>query len=86
MAERLELFRTQTLVPLEPVEKKPQVASDEIDQMIDSALSMESIPVADLPIINSRAGLYIYLNSLVGFYPKLLRFTNSIGSWLVNRS
>lgn len=65
IAERLELFRTQTLVPLEPVEKKTQVVSDEIDQMIDSALNVESIPVVDLPIINSRAGLYIYLNSLV---------------------
>lgn len=67
IAEKLELFRTQTLIPLDPIDKKTQAAADEIDQMIDSsmAIGIDSIPVVDLPTVNSRAGLYIYLHSLV---------------------
>jgi|SRR5450432_3106813 mediator of RNA polymerase II transcription subunit 5 len=67
IAERLELFRTQTLLPLEPIDKKTQAANDEINQMIDStlALGIDSVPVVDLPPINSRAGLYVYLHSIV---------------------
>lgn len=73
IAQKLELFRAQTLVPLDPIEEKRQAANDEIDQMIDSSMAMgamgaigiDSVPVVDLPIMNSRAGLYIYLHSLV---------------------
>lgn len=67
IAERIELFRTQTLVPLEPVDKKTQAANDEINQLLESTigLGMDSIPVVDLPVQNFRAGLYVYLNSLV---------------------
>lgn len=67
LSERLELFRTQTLVPLEPVDKNAQAANDEIDQIIDStmALGADAITVVDLPIENSKAGLYIHLSSLV---------------------
>lgn len=67
-AERLELYRSQTLAPLEPIDKRAQKANAEIAQIIDStmALDMDNIPVADIPIMNSRAGLYVYLNSLVG--------------------
>ena len=66
-AERLELY-TKTLVALEPIDKKAQKAGAEIDQIIDSAmaLGMDSIPVVEIPTMNSRAGLYVYLNSLVG--------------------
>jgi mediator of RNA polymerase II transcription subunit 5 len=67
LAERLEHFRTQTLVPLEPMSKKAaQVVSDEMDQMMEAGISgMNSIHVEDLPILNSRAGLYVYLSSMV---------------------
>ena len=73
IAQKLELFRTQTLVPLDPIEEKRKAANDEIDQMIDSSMAMgamgamaiDSVPVVDLPNVNSRAGLYIYLHSLV---------------------
>ncbi len=67
IAERLESFRNRTLIPLEPIDKKAQAANDEIDQIIDSsmALSIDAIPVVDLPVVNSRAGLYIYLHSLL---------------------
>jgi mediator of RNA polymerase II transcription subunit 5 len=74
IAEKLELFRTQTLVPLDPIDKKTQAANDEIDQMIDSSMGMgiDSIPVVDLPTVNSRAGLYIYLHSLVSESPSFI--------------
>lgn len=74
-AARLELFRSQTLVAILPVEKKEDkesTASKEIDQMLDDAggsleLELGSMGVVDLPIMNGRAGLYIYLNSLVSY-------------------
>ncbi len=64
---RLEVFRTQTLVAIEPVDKKELAANKEIDEILDEGmgLGIESIVVSDLPTMNSRAGLYIYLNSLV---------------------
>jgi mediator of RNA polymerase II transcription subunit 5 len=64
---RLDVFRTQTLVAIEPVDKKELAANKEIDEILDEGmgLGIESIVVGDLPTMNSRAGLYIYLNSLV---------------------
>lgn len=66
-AARLELFRTQTLVAVEPVDKKDVSANKEIDELLDEGmgLGIDSIVVVELPTMNSRAGLYIYLNSLV---------------------
>lgn len=66
-ADRLELY-TKSLMALGPVDKKAQKAGAEIDQIIDSAmaLGMDNIPVVEIPAMNSRAGLYVYLNSLVG--------------------
>jgi hypothetical protein len=83
----LEMFRTQVLVPLEPVDKKTQAAKDEIDQIIDSAgLGMESIQVVELPIIHSRAGIAIYLHSLVcATCPFKANLANcDTSSWLVD--
>jgi mediator of RNA polymerase II transcription subunit 5 len=67
IAERLDQFRTQSILPLLPIDKKTQAANDEIDKMIDSslALGIDTVPVIDLPTVNSRAGLYVYLHSLV---------------------
>ena len=72
-AARLELFRSQTLVMLEPVEKgkgRGKGAEGEIDDILDGgavggAGGIEGIVVVELPVVNSRAGLYIYLNALV---------------------
>ena len=66
-AARLELFRTQTMVEIEPVDKKEIEANKEIDAILDEGmgLGIDSVVVADLPTMNSRANLYIYLNSLV---------------------
>jgi mediator of RNA polymerase II transcription subunit 5 len=64
---RLEAFRTQTLATIEPLDKKEIAASKEIDEMLGEGieLGIGSVVAADLPTMNSRAGLYIYLNSLV---------------------
>jgi len=66
-AARLELFRTQALVALEPIDKKEIAASKEIDEMLGGGieLGIESLIISELPAMNSRSGLYIYLNSLV---------------------
>lgn len=69
-AQRLDVFRTQTLITILPVDKKERAANAEIDEILDSTIGMniDSIVVTDLPTVNSRAGLYIYLNSLVSGY------------------
>ncbi|EDN91276.1 hypothetical protein SS1G_00679 [Sclerotinia sclerotiorum 1980 UF-70] len=65
-AQRLDAFRTQTLITILPVNKKEQAANAEINDILDSTMGMniDNIVIADLPAVNSRAGLYIYLNSL----------------------
>jgi mediator of RNA polymerase II transcription subunit 5 len=71
-AARLELFRTQTILAIEPVDKKERAADKEIEEILEEgmALGVESMVVADMPTMNSRAGLYVYLNSLVSaLYP-----------------
>lgn len=80
-AGRLELFRTQTLVALEPPEKKDS-ASNAIDDILDESLNsgMDSIVVADVPNMNSRAGLYIYLSALVCHLLYWIKFTNYFSS------
>ncbi|KAH8664059.1 mediator complex subunit Med5 [Xylariales sp. PMI_506] len=65
IAARLESFRTETLAGFDPVEKKDDAAKAEIDDLIDSTIGLNNFPVAEIPIMNSRAGLYIYLNSLL---------------------
>ena len=73
-AARLELFRSQTLVAIEPPEKN-DAAINAIDDLLDEGLNlgMDSIVVADVPNMNSRAGLYIYLSALVRPRPLLLQ-------------
>jgi mediator of RNA polymerase II transcription subunit 5 len=66
-AARLEVFRTQTLLAIEPVNNKERAADKEIEDILEEgmALGIETMAVADMPTMNSRAGLYVYLNSLV---------------------
>jgi mediator of RNA polymerase II transcription subunit 5 len=66
-AGRLEVFRTQTMLAIEPVDKKEKAAAKEIEDILEEgmALGVESMVVAEMPTMNSRAGLYVYLNSLV---------------------
>ena len=69
-AARLEVFRTETLVNLEPVEiKEPMAAADkEIEDILEDGLQLgvDSMVVEEMPVMNTRAGLYVYFNSLVG--------------------
>ena len=73
-AGRLDLFRMQTLPTIQPKEKKEKEkesnASKEIDEILgevgaSAEMDLESLVVTDVPVVNTRAGLYIYLNSLV---------------------
>ncbi|KAH6649137.1 mediator of RNA polymerase II transcription subunit 5 [Truncatella angustata] len=63
IADRLEAFRTGTLASFEPVDKKNEAAKAEFDDLLDSTLGLENFPVTELPVVNTRAGLYIYLNA-----------------------
>ncbi|KAI1367535.1 mediator of RNA polymerase II transcription subunit 5 [Xylaria arbuscula] len=67
IASRLELFRTETLASFEPIDKDKKVVSNIDFEDIESSMALDNIIIPELPISNSRAGLYIYLNaSLVG--------------------
>ncbi|CAJ2507697.1 Uu.00g088830.m01.CDS01 [Anthostomella pinea] len=59
---RLEHFRTKTLVSFEPADKKNEIINSAIDD-IESSMALDSKVIPELPITNSRAGLYIYLNA-----------------------
>ncbi|KAI1326844.1 mediator complex subunit Med5 [Xylariaceae sp. FL0255] len=61
ITDRLELFRTGTLASFE--KEGPNNGIDDIEPSI----AIDNIAIPDMPTINSRAGLYIYLNAaLVG--------------------
>ncbi|KAF5879332.1 putative mediator of rna polymerase ii transcription subunit 5 protein [Botrytis fragariae] len=83
--QRLDVFRTQTLITILPVDKKERVANAEINEILDSTIGMniDNIVVADLPTINSRAGLYIYFNSILVGRP--LVDDSAIFAYLHNR-
>ncbi|KAI2471953.1 Med5-domain-containing protein [Annulohypoxylon bovei var. microspora] len=66
IATRLELFRTETLASFEPIDKNKDATNPVIDDL-ESSMALDNFVVTELPSVNSRAGLYIYLNaSLVG--------------------
>ena len=64
VTNRLELFRSQTLTNFEPVDKKDTAVSA-IDSYMDNLIGLENFQVPEMPSINSRAGMYIYLNAAV---------------------
>ncbi|KAI1342622.1 mediator of RNA polymerase II transcription subunit 5 [Xylariaceae sp. FL0016] len=71
VAGRLEDFRTRTLASFEPIDKKKkETANVELDDF-ESSMALDSIIIPELPITNSRAGLYIYLNALLVGRPLL---------------
>lgn len=65
VASRLELFRTQTLAGFDPADskEKDQVEAD-MNGLLD-LMGSENLQIPDIPSINTRAGLYIYLNAAV---------------------
>lgn len=64
IASRLELFRTETLASFEPVDRKDSAVSD-MNSYMDNLIGLERFQVPEIPIVNSRAGLYIYLDAAV---------------------
>ncbi|PNH63294.1 hypothetical protein VD0001_g9183 [Verticillium dahliae] len=64
---RLDHFRTRTLASFEPAEAGKPLAAPELDQLFDSGVELNNFVIPEMPVANSRAGLYIYLNAaLVG--------------------
>lgn len=77
------MFRTEVLAPLDPVDKNNQAANAAMDDLLDSTVGLDSLVIPDLPISNTRAGLYIYLGaSLVG---RPLIDDHALFSYLNNR-
>ncbi|SPQ21889.1 8b6b1964-9f6b-4b76-8ea6-73ca0a4b37d5 [Thermothielavioides terrestris] len=63
VAGALELFRTQTLCKFLPSEKK----ESELNNYMDNLIGLDSLQIPEVPVVNTRAGLYIYLSAaLVG--------------------
>ncbi|KAF4446383.1 hypothetical protein F53441_9951 [Fusarium austroafricanum] len=71
ITDKLELFRTEILASSDPADKKKQVANAAMDELLDSTVGLESFAVTDMPISNTRAGLYIYLNAALIARPLL---------------
>lgn len=65
IAQRLEHFRSQTLASFEPVDKKKEAEDAQMFDAYDQTVGLDRFQVQELPIQNSRAGLYIYLNASV---------------------
>ncbi|KYK56835.1 Mediator of RNA polymerase II transcription subunit 5 [Drechmeria coniospora] len=66
--DRLEIFRSETLARFNPVDKKAKAATDAaMDELLGATVGLENFVVPEMPISNTRAALYVYLNaSLVG--------------------
>ena len=64
IAGRLERFRTETLAALVPSEKKDAAVSG-MNNYMDNLIGLENFQVPEVPVVNSRAGLYVYLNAAV---------------------
>ncbi|GJC93840.1 mediator complex subunit Med5 [Colletotrichum higginsianum] len=47
----------------EPVDEQKNKSNAEIEDLFDSTVALENFVISELPIVNSRAGLYIYLNA-----------------------
>jgi mediator of RNA polymerase II transcription subunit 5 len=63
IAAQLEQFRTETLGKYLPAEKKEAAEAS----YMDSLIGLDNIQLPELPVVNSRAGLYIYLSAAVSF-------------------
>jgi mediator of RNA polymerase II transcription subunit 5 len=68
VTEKLELFR-QDIAAIDPEDKKKQEANAAMDDLLESTVGLENFVVPELPISNTRSGLYVYLNAAVSkFY------------------
>ncbi|ERT02083.1 mediator of RNA polymerase II transcription subunit 5 [Sporothrix schenckii 1099-18] len=94
VSARLEHFRTVTLAQFEPADKgktnkgrgkqeEQNTATNDIHDLLDSTVGLQNLVVPEMPISNSRAGLYIYLNAVLVGRPLVDDAT--IFSYLNNR-
>ncbi|KAK5657305.1 hypothetical protein OQA88_3367 [Cercophora sp. LCS_1] len=82
VAQRLSLWRTQTLAGMEPVVEQQKKEAAEVSGYMD-LMGMENFQVPEIPVVNSRAGLYIYVGAaLVG---RPLLDDNALFTYLHNR-
>ncbi len=83
LAAQLEAFRTSALSIHFSSEKKEAA---EVNTYMDSLIGLDNVQVPEVPIVNSRAGLYIYLSAAVS-YLRLCRDLPSLltGYQLVGR-
>ncbi|KAG6014232.1 hypothetical protein E4U43_006794, partial [Claviceps pusilla] len=62
--DRLEMFRTDTLAKLDPIDKKNQAAANAaMDELLETTVGLDNFVIQDIPISNTRVALYIYLNA-----------------------
>ncbi|KAH7166208.1 mediator complex, subunit Med5 [Dactylonectria macrodidyma] len=83
ITEKLELFRTETLANLEPGDKKKPASNTAMDDLLESTVGLDNFVVAEIPIANTRAGLYIYLNACLTARP--LIDDHALFSYMNNR-
>ncbi|KAK3994671.1 putative mediator of RNA polymerase II transcription subunit 5 [Cladorrhinum sp. PSN332] len=67
-ASRLEMFRAQNLVTYDSPEKKEAAVAD-VNSYMDSLMGLDNFQVPEIPIINTRAGLYIYISAALAGRP-----------------
>lgn len=64
--ERLDIFRTETLDRLDPIDKKSQAAANAaMDELLETTVGVDNFAIPDLLITNTRSALYVYLNATV---------------------
>lgn len=68
IASQLDMFRAQSLATHDSTEKKDPAVSD-MNSYMDNVMGLESFQVPEVPIANTRAGLYIYLSAAVRVGP-----------------
>ncbi len=73
IATRLDLFRSSTLASFESMDEKKREPSTGLDHLFDGTADLEHFVIPDLPIANSRAGLYIYLSAAVSVTKLVMR-------------
>lgn len=65
-AEKLEVFRTETLAQMDPIDKKSSAAANAaMDELLDSTVGSENFVIPEIAISTTRTGLFVYLSASV---------------------
>lgn len=69
--ERLDMFLSDTLARIDHADDTKQAAANAaMDELLDSTVGLDNFVVADMPISNTRAALYVHLNASVSGTPQ----------------